>query len=221
MSESILKFIRNRYAFSLFLLFAVYLVGIANILLGFTDSLMKLTPYNLLFATGILLYNANKPDKIYLFWFMIIGMAGFLIEWAGIETGLIFGSYSYGSGLGLKLFDVPLMIGINWAVLVFAAAAILQRLQWNILVKSAVGAALMVSYDILLEPVAIRFDFWSWAGGNIPLQNYLAWWVIAFVMLLGVQGYVGKLNNRLAIWIVGIQTFFFALLIISEGLKIF
>lgn len=221
MPESILKFIRNRYAFSLFLLFAVYLVGIANILLGFTDALMTLTPYNLLFATGILLYNANKPDKMYLFWFMIIAVAGFLIEWVGIETGLIFGTYSYGSGLGLKLLDVPLMIGVNWAVLVFAAAAILERRRWNILLKSAVGAALMVSYDILLEPVAIRFDFWSWAGGNIPLQNYLAWWVIGFLMLLGVHHYVKRLDNRLAIWIVGIQTFFFALLIITEGLKIF
>jgi hypothetical protein len=36
-------------------------------------------------------------------------------------------------------------------------------------------------FDWIMEPVAIRLDYWTWAGGDIPMQNYFAWFVIATV----------------------------------------
>jgi len=215
------KIFANKFYFSVFLLVAVYLVGIAAVLAGAAESLMSLTSYNLLFATALLVYNAEKTDRAYFVWFTLIAVAGFLIELAGITTGIIFGSYSYGSALGIKLAEVPLIIGINWSVLVFATAAILSKTNWSLLSKSAAAATIMVLYDILLEPVAIRFDFWTWEGGPVPLQNYLAWWVIAFFMLLGMQRNVKNPANKIAPLILVVQSVFFLILILKENLNIF
>jgi uncharacterized membrane protein len=214
-----MKFI-TRFQLSLFLLFAIYAVGVVSVLLGYADDLMNLTTINLLFASGILLYNAEGINRRYISWFAIIALSGYLIELIGIITGLIFGEYAYGSGLGPKLFDVPLIIGLNWAILVFATAALVQHLSWPSWLKAAVAATLMVAYDIFLEPVAIHFDFWTWAGGSIPIQNYAAWWLIAYLMLLGTFKFVNNLKNRLAAYVIAIQTLFFIILILNQNLSI-
>lgn len=215
-----ITFLKNRFQLSLVLLIIVYMVGIVSVLLGHAEALMLLTPYNLLFATGLLLYNAEGFDKKYGLWLLVVMLAGFFVEVLGIKTGLIFGEYAYGEGLGLKWLDVPLIIGLNWGVLVFATAALVHKLKLSKPLKAAIAATLMVSYDIFLEPVAVRFDFWTWAGGTIPLQNYVAWWVIAFLMLLGAFTYVKNLRNRLAIYVILIQTLFFILLIFDQNLSI-
>lgn len=221
MSVNISKLAHNKFYLSLFLLTVIYLVGIVTILLGHAESLMPLTPYNLVFASALILYNAQGINKAYLFWFALIALVGFFLEWAGITTGLIFGSYAYGNGLGIKMLDVPLIIGVNWAVLVFSAAAILNKLKINHWLKAALGATIMVAYDFLLEPVAMRFDFWDWQGGNIPLQNYLAWWITAFLMSLGVLRYVSNRKNKIAPFVLAIQTLFFAVLILKEEISLF
>jgi bisanhydrobacterioruberin hydratase len=216
-----MKWMKDRFNHSLFLLIVIYAVGILTTLAGYADNLMKLTAYNLLFATALLIYNAKVTNKAYAIWFMLIGVSGYLIELVGILTGLIFGEYSYGDGLGIKLFDVPLMIGVNWSVLVFASAALVDQLKIRIWMKAAMAATMMVLYDFLLEPVAVRFDFWTWSGNDIPVQNYIAWWIIAFFMLLGVITRVKPLENKIAGYVIGIQTLFFAILIVKEGLNVF
>lgn len=211
----------NKFRLSLFLLSAVYSVGFITILLGHTDSLMRLTPYNLLFATALLIYNAENPNRNYVIWFILSALAGFFIEAIGTATGIIFGNYHYGNGLGIRLLNVPLMIGINWPVLVYATSAILLPLGWHWTARAVAGALMMVAYDVLLEPVAMRFDFWDWEGGVVPLQNYLAWFVIGLLMQLGVNRFVKPLNNKIALYVIIIQAAFFALLIYSENLKVF
>ena len=41
-----------------------------------------------------------------------------LTEAIGVNTGLLFGTYEYGANLGFKIFGVPLIIGVNWTVLI-------------------------------------------------------------------------------------------------------
>lgn len=213
-------FLTNKFRLSLFLLFVIYLVGTASVLAGKAESLMQLTLYNLLFAIAILLFNAEKPGKTYWLWFAIVSLAGFVLEVAGVQTSLVFGQYSYGEILGIGLWGVPLIIGLNWSLLVFATASVVNVKNWPIALKASIAASIMVLYDLFLEPVAIRFGFWEWAGGPVPLQNYIAWWLIAFFMLLGVFSYVKSLRNRIAMYILGIQTLFFIIIILYEGLPI-
>jgi putative membrane protein len=42
-------------------------------------------------------------------------------------------------------------------------------------------ATLVTLYDFLLEPFATQVKhYWVWESGSIPLQNYVAWWVLGF-----------------------------------------
>lgn len=214
MKKELINSLKDRFRLSIFLLAAVYLVGFVTVFSGYKNELMQLTSYNLLFVVLLLLYNAEKPDLSYALWFLAAGVIGFLMEVIGTSTGLIFGDYSYGNTLGIKLFQVPLMIGVNWSFLVFSTAALVH--QWMIpkWLKAMIAASAMLVYDFLLEPIAVRFDFWNWGGGIIPLQNYLAWWLIAFGLLVGCFYLVKPLKNRLAPWAIGVQLLFFIVLLV-------
>jgi putative membrane protein len=216
-----MNWLKDKFKLSLALLVIVYLVGTATVLAGYPDQLMKLTSYNLLFVAFLFLYNASEVNKTYTLWLLIIGISGYLVELLGILTGLVFGTYSYGEGLGIKVADVPLMIGVNWALLVFATGALIHKIRMSLWLRAALGATVMVGYDVLLEPVAMRFDFWSWEGNQVPLQNYLAWWIISFVMHFGVMAKVNNLQNRLALPVIIIQMLFFVLLLLTEELRLF
>jgi putative membrane protein len=51
---------------------------------------------------------------------------------------------------------------------------------------------------------------WSWSGGAVPLQNYLAWFIIAFILNY-VAGRTGTFDreNKLALPLFFIQMGFF------------
>ena len=37
----------------------------------------------------------------------------------------------------------------------------------------------MAAFDGLMEPVAVRLDYWRWIGeGAIPFRNFAAWFVV-------------------------------------------
>ncbi|MFT4749615.1 MAG: hypothetical protein ACI819_000039 [Neolewinella sp.] len=74
------------------------------------------------------------------------------------------------------------------------------------------AALLTALYDVIIEPVAIALDYWQWGGGEIPLQNYLAWAAIAFLISLPL--YVFKIRFRSPVLLVYFfaQLFFFVVL---------
>jgi putative membrane protein len=76
------------------------------------------------------------------------------------------------------------MIGVNWFLLIYAAGVTMQRSR----LKSAffrviAGAAVLVLLDLIIEPVAIKFDYWEWNDGIIPLKNYICWFFVSAGML--------------------------------------
>lgn len=169
----------------------------------------ELTPINLL-LTNALLFSLhrhwNVPFMVFAVTTVIIG---FLAEVLGIHTGLLFGDYNYGAALGLKLWDVPLLIGLNWLLLVYTTGTIVDRLSQNLLIKAAAGAGLMVLYDFFMEPVAMQYDFWSWQNDQIPLSNYLGWLGLAFVLQLFFHRTGTWKQNPLAPWVYIVQLLFF------------
>ncbi|MBL7889309.1 MAG: carotenoid biosynthesis protein, partial [Bacteroidia bacterium] len=138
--------------------------------------------------------------------------AGFFLEVAGIHTGVIFGNYQYGKTLGTQFLNVPLVMGFNWLMLIYSAGVIFESLKANKYIKSLFGAGLLVSLDLLLEPVAMKYDFWAWSNGTIPLQNYVAWFIAAFFMLLLFYNLNFSKNNRLALLLYIVQFVFFSIL---------
>jgi bisanhydrobacterioruberin hydratase len=138
---------------------------------------------SLLMVTAILLIPEYLNKNIGLLkWFSIVCIFGFGIEVVGVHTGLIFGSYEYGSGLGVTLLGVPLVIGLNWGIVVLGSLSLARMVTRKPLMLSTTSAGLAVFLDLVLEAVAGKMDYWHWGEGVVPFQNYIAWYVIAFIM---------------------------------------
>jgi len=198
---------------SAILLGFVHVCGIAGLLYPPTRPLFeKATPFNLLLS-ATLLFSFHKDWNAYFFIFMFITMlSGFFIEVAGVHTALIFGSYEYGPTLGLKVWEVPLVIGINWLILVYCTGVICHKLSVNILTKTALAGLMMVLLDVLIEPVAIVHNYWQWKENEIPLQNYAGWYASSFLLLwIFYKMPFGK-QNAFARYLYIIMISFFAVL---------
>jgi uncharacterized membrane protein len=171
-----------------------------------------LTPFNLLLSATLLLICHKEYNRHFLIFIVIVFISGFLIELAGVRSGAIFGHYWYGETLGLKLFGIPLIIGVNWVMLMYLAGVLSNHSRGNIFVKSLIGGIFPVALDILIEQKAQYFDFWLWLDGYIPLQNYIAWYLISVVFLILFHSLNFNKESRLAPVLYLIQLMFFALL---------
>lgn len=167
------------------LLAAAYLAGIIGLQLPFSlPYFQALTPFNLLLSAGILFAFHTDWKPSFLLFCLLTFSIGFLVEVAGVASGQIFGQYAYGPTLGFKLWNVPLVIGLNWLMLIYSTGMICAGLRLPLVLKAALASCLMVLLDLLIEPVAIRLNFWTWESPEIPLQNYLAWFTVSFCLHL-------------------------------------
>lgn len=193
-----------------------YIIGIAGMVIPATSALfMKLIPLALLMNFGLLLtHHETNFSVITILIFSLILLSGFFIEIIGVQTGIIFGEYVYGKGLGWKLWDTPLIIGLNWLLLVYTTATITQKIKIHNIIRTALGAGMMLVYDLIMEQVAPRMDMWSWKNGIIPIENYIAWFVIASLFHALIQFSGIKIKNKLSETVLIAQFVFFVILFI-------
>lgn len=193
-----------------------YVVGIIGFSLPITHALfIKLTPLILVLSLIFLVYYNKSPKRKNLIVFLLfVSASSFLVEMAGVNTGALFGHYTYGGGLGLKIAETPLLIGLNWALLVYMTAAIFSRKLQNIVYQIIFPAALMVVYDVVMEQTAPKMDMWNWSGDVIPLQNYAMWGLLAAVFhalryFLNIQ-----ISNKMALPLLVVQALFFLFIVV-------
>ena len=110
---------------------------------------------------------------------------------------MIFGTYEYGENLGYKVGGVPLMICVNWGVLTVVTADVGKYIHKNIWIRSAIGGLLMMLLDVAIEVSAPRFDFWEFEGGHVPVQNYIGWFVVAFIAHAIFQRFEINTNKKI------------------------
>jgi bisanhydrobacterioruberin hydratase len=191
-----------------------HLVGLIGFLLpNYHDFFLSFVPFHLLLMAGILIANQKEYNKNFWMCTVAIILAGITVEIIGVATGAIFGNYTYGQTLGFKVADVPLLIGVNWFIIVFCVGAVLKKYfkhQRNL--KSLIGAFILVMMDVLIEPVAIKFDYWSWQDSIIPLQNFVAWYIVSFLFLRAYYEIDFRKTNKVAGVLLISQTLFFIIL---------
>lgn len=182
----------------LFLALLFHGTGVLGILFTpYKDLFVSSTPLVLLFMFFLLANTQLKAIKNFLLSFAIAFVISMGTEIIGVNTGLLFGQYQYGPVLGPKILGVPWLIGLNWFVIVYCSGSFLvhslelMKSKFNIRVTATSstamvvlgGAAMATFFDFILEPVAVKLNFWTWNNGDIPLYNYLCWFLVSAVLL--------------------------------------
>ncbi len=212
---------------SIFLLLLIHVAGGIGMIYFDTSFFAKTTPINLLLMFTLILLNQEELNKGFYIGILITFLIGLSTEIIGVNTGLIFGIYTYGDILGFKLIRVPILISLNWFSVVyssFVSASIIMRflgysnLQSPIikpkilLLYLLITAGLATFFDWIMEPVAVKLGFWSWDSDVIPLFNYVSWFVISFFISFVFLRFHVSDKNRFAPFLLLVQSIFFLFL---------
>jgi bisanhydrobacterioruberin hydratase len=199
------------------LIWLFHFSGLLGILFIDRELFLETTPINL-FITFLLLFvnlpEINRGVAIAASVAFVVGMG---VELLGVNYGLIFGQYVYGNNLGVKLGGVPLLIGANWVMLTFITGAVgAVFFKRSAFWAAVLGALLMVLLDLVIEPVAPKFDYWEFAEVTAPLSNYIGWFLVAFPIQWIYQTKVRTKDRVFSFHLVLIQFLFFGIFSIIQ-----
>ncbi len=127
---------------------------------------------------------------------ILAGSAG--AEWIGARTGFPFGPYRYTENFGWRIGGVlPVAIPLAWLVILLCGRTLVLRLRpganrWQLALGTAFVAVLT---DFNLEWMAWKVrGYWQWypdQTGHVPTwppgQNFLAWFVLSFALVLSLS----------------------------------
>ena len=208
----------------LYLIFTglLYVAGaVLSIVFG-VQKIAHLTIYMLTLNLALVFFTTGLPrSKRYWFILGAVGLAGFMAEAIGTNTGRLFGNYRYLDNLGPKIFMTPLLIiglwaFVSWFGLAAAKASKLSKGQGLI-----AGAFAVTVYDMWLEPFAIRSRLWVWNGGGPGFFNYLCWFILAVVFISILWESRLRMKNQFVIWwVAGMQLTYFIVIYFIAVLKI-
>lgn len=204
----------NRDTIAIIVIILFHIVGLTGFFISAARPLfLHIVPFHLLLMLLVMGYSYSKPVKKFIQFGVIIYGIGFIAEWIGVHKNWIFGDYHYGRTLGLSLYDIPLTMGLNWFLLVYAAGVTLQRspIKWWP-VRVILGALILVLLDVLIEPIAQRFDYWHWTDNIVPFKNYLGWFAVSIVCLLLFEAFKFNRKHWAAVVLLVVQFIFFGLL---------
>lgn len=166
---------------------------------------------------GMLALCRNQETKHKINLFMIcscIFILGMGAEIAGVKTGLVFGEYLYGEKLGPTIGTVPLAIGSAWVMMTLFSLSTFHFLRPAI--KIPLSGLLATLFDALMEPAAVRLGYWDWMHDSVPVQNYLAWFILTslFAWMLH-QNPLSRINpGKLLTHLLLLQAVYFILVLL-------
>lgn len=222
------KFTTYQIATALAILFHV--IGIVGILFFNRNFFIETTAFNLLLMFVLICWTQKSKNAYFLLFIVLCFVIGIAVEMVGVNTGWLFGEYQYGKVLGYKINRVPLIIGINWFVIIYCCGISIHTLLMKAINRISAesvskpktlkalsviidGATMAVFFDWVMEPVAIKLGYWEWKGtGEVPLFNYFSWLGVSICLLSIFHFLPFPKINKFAINLLLIQVMFFLLL---------
>lgn len=218
-----------RYKIATAIAIIFHAIGLLGMLFFDRDFFISTTPMHLLLMAALIFYSHKNITVGFLFFFLFCFLTGYFVELAGTSTGILFGNYAYGNALGYSFNGVPLIIGINWFVIIYCcgvgisifmkylveklgAEEIVERTHLKTLSFIVDGAILAVIFDIFLEPAAIKLGYWQWHEGEVPLYNYFCWFLVSAMMLFVFHLTRSSRPNQFAVNLIMIQLMFLLLI---------
>jgi bisanhydrobacterioruberin hydratase len=159
---------------------------------------------------------------------LIIFVLSFTVEFIGVKTGYPFGDYSYSTLLAPLISGVPLAIAFAWFSVTLSSLLFVKLMlpYTPSLTLAFVSAVIILAMDVLLEPFAsVVNGFWIWNSSNIPIQNFISWFVIGFIFSLildKIPSWNGELikegrHMRVPVFIIALNVLNFAVLNFWHG----
>jgi uncharacterized membrane protein len=155
--------------------------------------LISFLPLIFIFVHGSLSYRLRDL----LVFVTITLVVTYSFENMSVLTGFPFGHYYYADTLGLRLFLVPVVIGLGyvgtgyiaWTIARVIAGAPHSPLSGHLTFTVPLLAAfMMVSWDLTIDPIFSTINHaWIWQDGGsyfgVPFSNFLGWLLTTFVYL--------------------------------------
>ncbi|MEO6404076.1 MAG: carotenoid biosynthesis protein [Ferruginibacter sp.] len=204
-----------------------HVIGLTGMLFFDTSFFASVSWLNMLLMLGLIIYTQQKVTAGFIFFFITCYFVGIAVEIAGTSTGAFFGDYHYTSVLGYPVLKVPIIIGVNWFIVMYCASVSMYMLSNNLqkeinsvsprwLKATAIicdTALLAVIFDWLMEPAAIKLGFWKWMGdGTVPVFNYVSWLVVSALLAVFFYFIPFQKQNKFAVNLLLIQAMFFLLI---------
>jgi putative membrane protein len=198
---------------SIFIVWIFHTCGLIGITYGNKDWFIAFTPVNLFLSFFLLFVTQNELNNKNIISALSIFLIGMIAEILGVNFGIIFGEYEYLDNLGIKIFGVPIIIGVQWILLTFITGSFSAYIFKKSKIKAIfLGATLMVLLDILIEPVAPDMGFWVFNSLKAPVQNYIAWFVIGIPVQILFHNGIDKKEQTFSFHLLIIQFLFFGLI---------
>jgi putative membrane protein len=209
---------KNRYNIAVFLMFFFNIIGSCALLSPLLKPIILLfTPVNLLFIFLLFYWSHNDYSLVFIRLLAVVFSLGLAVEIIGVNYKFVFGEYSYGETLGLKLFNTPLVMGINWLNLSLGSFGIISFFTEKKFLLILLSSLLMVSLDYIIEPIAINLDFWSWKNVSVPIHNYFGWFFCAIIAQILIVFSEQKIKPKIAFGVLGSQLVFFLIQYLNYG----
>ena len=205
-------------------------IGLIGLLFFDKAFFLAATPFNLLLSFVLLIWTQTDKNSSFFLFVAACFIIGIVVEVIGVNTGFLFGDYTYGNVLGPEIKNVPVLIGINWFLIIYCCGISINTLLMKAINRIAAdtgktpmaikalsviidGATLAVFFDWLMEPVAVKLGYWVWNGdGAIPMFNYICWFVVSLLLLMVFHFAKFNKQNKFAVNLLLIQLMFFLLL---------
>ena len=173
--------VKNGLYFDLIFISVIHLAGVIGIYFLESTFFLRTSSVSILIPLFLFCYRSNLTNKDALL-FASVFIIGYTAEFLGVNYQILFGDYDYGRSLGVKLFDVSLIIGCNWLLLALISQALIKKIVLNRWLVIIFSSLLMVLIDLYIEPVAPLLDFWEFKENLVPFSNYRDWFMVALII---------------------------------------
>jgi uncharacterized membrane protein len=141
-----------------------------------------------------------SPIRALLF-IILASSLGFLAEYAGLNSGVIFGGHYVYQARSLMLLNVPMSVILYWAVFTYLGYSVVNSfLYWRnqskpnfkqknylLLIFLCLSDAFVVTaIDLFMDPLQVHKGNWTWLEGGpyfgVPIGNFAGWFVLVLII---------------------------------------
>jgi putative membrane protein len=120
---------------------------------------------------------------------LFLGIFPIMIESIGIATGFPYGGFHYTDEMGFKIFGlVPWSVAFAFGPLVIGSFTLASSATRNPKTALLLGALLLVTFDLILDPAAVVLSIWVWDNPGpyygIPITNYIGWLLTGYIVCI-------------------------------------